>query len=459
MKKRIISFLLTAVMVLACVNVPFTAEEVSAGNTYSEMRLTDAVGEYLYYDLVFHDRAELGVSSVGFEIDYPDFLTLVSCEQEFSKGSFVTSETEDVKPYMVMWVWGTKELPFEEIVLAKLVFRVSPDVDMDDELNIDLSYNEDNKPSDLKGNEHTENVEITETPSAPIEDIVESFPEFQPKSAFIFNKVVERGRVIGLELFIDPSEELNVKTASVEVICPAGIKLNTARCDSDEYGFSRVGDALSWTLGDGTFSSDKTLLAILAFEITNDADTVNPSEITLGVKSVEDIENEDVTKDFVVYGYTFDPAKAIRSCSAVELPEKVKRFLADETFAFSDGTFDMTYWNGSKSDQIALSECEVVSYVKVEYDDIDNYLVEHQFTVKYDGVDFTFNAPYVYSPGDVNNDEAINLSDVTEVLKHIAKWDVSVNSDAADTNGDKSVNLSDVTLLLQYIAKWNVSFA
>jgi len=450
--KRIVSFLLTAVMLLTGVCVPFTAEEVSAGNTYSEMRLTDAAGEYLYYDLVFHDRAELGVSSVGFEIDYPDFLTLVSCEQEFSKGSFVTSETEDIKPYLVMWVWGTKELPFEEVIIAKLVFRVSPDVNMDDELDIDLSYSEDNEPADIKGNEHKENVEIVQTPSEPIEDIVESFPEFQPKSAFILEAVVERGRVIGLGLYIDPSEAVNAKAVSLETACPDGIKFKTARCDNGEYGFVRTGDTLSWILQSGAFPSDKTLLAELAFEITDETVAVNPFDIGLELKLVRDTENEDVSSDFVVYGYTFDPAAVVRSVNVTELPEKVKHHLADDSFEFIGGAFGFIYWNGDNSGQMSMADCVVVDQMWVEI----GFHIEYFLTVEYEGHRFELANPYVYSPGDVNNDEAINLSDITDMLKHIAKWDVSINEDAADANADDGINLSDVTLLLQYIAKWNV---
>ena len=61
-----------------------------------------------------------------------------------------------------------------------------------------------------------------------------------------------------------------------------------------------------------------------------------------------------------------------------------------------------------------------------------------------------------FTYGDANGDDTVNLSDVTLMLQYIAKWDVSVNENAADANADGSVNLSDVTLMLQYIAKWDV---
>ena len=65
--------------------------------------------------------------------------------------------------------------------------------------------------------------------------------------------------------------------------------------------------------------------------------------------------------------------------------------------------------------------------------------------------------PKPYVPGDCNGDGGINLSDVTLLLQHIAKWDVVLHTLAADVNVDDSISLSDVTLLLQYIAGWNVT--
>lgn len=63
-----------------------------------------------------------------------------------------------------------------------------------------------------------------------------------------------------------------------------------------------------------------------------------------------------------------------------------------------------------------------------------------------------------YTPGDVNGDNKVNLADVSLLLKHIAKWSVVLNLDAADVTGDGKVNLADVSLMLKYIAKWDVVF-
>lgn len=61
-----------------------------------------------------------------------------------------------------------------------------------------------------------------------------------------------------------------------------------------------------------------------------------------------------------------------------------------------------------------------------------------------------------YDTADTNDDGKITLSDVTLILKHIAKWDVEFNKSAADVNGDGRINLSDATTALKHIAKWDV---
>jgi len=59
-------------------------------------------------------------------------------------------------------------------------------------------------------------------------------------------------------------------------------------------------------------------------------------------------------------------------------------------------------------------------------------------------------------PGDATGDGKVNLADASLILKYIAKWDVTMYTDAADVTGDGKVNLADVSLLLKYIAKWDV---
>ena len=58
--------------------------------------------------------------------------------------------------------------------------------------------------------------------------------------------------------------------------------------------------------------------------------------------------------------------------------------------------------------------------------------------------------------GDCNSDTKINMSDVLLLRKYLARWDVSINEDAADVNNDGRITMADVLLLRKYIARWDV---
>ncbi len=58
--------------------------------------------------------------------------------------------------------------------------------------------------------------------------------------------------------------------------------------------------------------------------------------------------------------------------------------------------------------------------------------------------------------GDTNADGVINTKDVLLLRKHLAKWDVTIDADAADCNADGKVNTKDLLLLRKYLARWDV---
>ena len=60
-------------------------------------------------------------------------------------------------------------------------------------------------------------------------------------------------------------------------------------------------------------------------------------------------------------------------------------------------------------------------------------------------------------PGDVNNDGAVDIKDVTILKQYLAKWNVTINKSNADVTGDGDVTVKDLTLLKQHLAKWNVT--
>ena len=59
-------------------------------------------------------------------------------------------------------------------------------------------------------------------------------------------------------------------------------------------------------------------------------------------------------------------------------------------------------------------------------------------------------------PGDINNDNAVNMKDVVLLQQYINKWDVVVDKISADVNDDGKVNMKDIVLIQQYINGWDV---
>lgn len=62
----------------------------------------------------------------------------------------------------------------------------------------------------------------------------------------------------------------------------------------------------------------------------------------------------------------------------------------------------------------------------------------------------------VYTPGDVNDDGALDNKDLGLLQRHINGWDVRVNEAACDVNDDGAVDNKDLGLLLQFLTDWDV---
>ena len=86
-----------------------------------------------------------------------------------------------------------------------------------------------------------------------------------------------------------------------------------------------------------------------------------------------------------------------------------------------------------------------LSYVKGDvydndYNDIELTVTNGSITVKN------------YTIGDVNDDEVINMKDVTMLRRYVVGgYNVTLNEDAADVNCDGIINMKDVTMLRRYV--------
>jgi len=56
--------------------------------------------------------------------------------------------------------------------------------------------------------------------------------------------------------------------------------------------------------------------------------------------------------------------------------------------------------------------------------------------------------------GDVNRDGRVNLTDVSAILKSVAKWETGLSEYAADVDKSEKIALADASKMLKFIAKW-----
>lgn len=69
-------------------------------------------------------------------------------------------------------------------------------------------------------------------------------------------------------------------------------------------------------------------------------------------------------------------------------------------------------------------------------------------------VDIDMGEGVVFTPGDINDDDAINLKDLIILAQKQAGWEVNPVIAALDTDGSGIFDLDDVTYLAQYLAGW-----
>ena len=61
-----------------------------------------------------------------------------------------------------------------------------------------------------------------------------------------------------------------------------------------------------------------------------------------------------------------------------------------------------------------------------------------------------------HTPGDINDDGAVDNKDLIRLFQYLSEWGVEVNAQALDVNGDQAVDNKDLIRLFQYLSEWGV---
>lgn len=133
-------------------------------------------------------------------------------------------------------------------------------------------------------------------------------------------------------------------------------------------------------------------------------------------------------------------------------------FVLDEPFEYNGGNlaieanviesanYKSTYFYGKNYDY----KPSFYHYVNMSNETINaltSFLPKVTFTY-----DKNNNPQPEYTRGDVNDDQAINITDVTALINYLLTEDATgVNLDAANCNQDETINITDVTVLINFL--------
>ena len=193
--------------------------------------------------------------------------------------------------------------------------------------------------------------------------------------------------------------------------------------------------------------------------VTKEPTETEEGEITYtcfcGVTKTESLPIIDVTRPTVVIGNVEIDAMAYNITFDITVSEQ--------------GYSSIGYLIGQSADDMQEvyleTDGECTAHVNAEetYGILDGGMYFLIAFAEYDGVRYVSSvteaglpaAPPPMLYGDLNCAEKVNLTDVSILLKYIAKWDVSVDTYYADVNRDGKVNLADASRMMKYIAKWD----
>lgn len=122
-----------------------------------------------------------------------------------------------------------------------------------------------------------------------------------------------------------------------------------------------------------------------------------------------------------------------------------------------NGTADSKYNGALATLRFSVSENAAEGsgstlHLVIDGDNVSNLKEENIPFLAVDGEILIIN----YTPGDINNDQRVNVKDLIRLAQYLADWEVEVVDACLDTNGDGSINIKDLIRLAQYLADWEV---
>jgi len=212
---------------------------------------------------------------------------------------------------------------------------------------------------------------------------------------------------------IDNSTEYSEKTEFPFILCKKG---SAAEADAKALGIEYA------TFSDIEPDDDSVDMPVT---VTAHEDANIPDNAKLSVKLESSTENQ-IVYDITIKSGNEAVQPAVPVTVTIDIPEGMQ---ADRTRVYR------LEEDGSKTNMKAVLKNGKLVFTT---DHFSLYSVEE----------------VIYTPGDINDDDTVDLTDVVTLAQVVAKWDTKHNERATDVNGDGNLDLTDVVHLSQYTAQW-----
>ena len=216
---------------------------------------------------------------------------------------------------------------------------------------------------------------------------------------------------------------------------------------TSDWGKDEIANRMSW-LGD--YQVDLLITSfgandLVGGRITAEQYKSNMQEIINIVRS-EDTANGNPGAEVLLWSYPLSNVN-------------VERYNESRFLEFEEKLVELDSENRGVATVTITSAFREVNKSKLPADYLSNncnHVDDFGVRIMAQGLLSAFEKP-VFTPGDIDGNDSVNLKDLVNLACYVAKWDnLNVQLLALDTNGDGIVDLNDVTHLARYLAGWDV---